>query len=111
MNARRRRSSSPNPVISAILPIDEWPWSIISCAASTRSFSTALAGAIERHAGLGGAIAQSTFHHFADYNWDPRTGCPGFVSEPPGSGMVTNPAALADIQRYVLNAAYWPAGD
>jgi len=70
-----------------------------------------LAVAFERHAGLGRAIAQSTFHHFADYNWDPRSGCPGFVSEPPGSGMVTHPAALADIQRYVLNAAHWLAGD
>jgi len=69
-----------------------------------------LAVAFERNAGLGRAIANSTFHHFADYNWDPRTGCPSFVSEAPGDGMVTNPAALADIQRYVVNAAYWLAG-
>lgn len=69
-----------------------------------------LAVAFERNAGLGRAIAHSTFHHFADYNWDPRTGCPGFVSEAPGDGMVTNPAALADIQRYVVNAAHWLAG-
>lgn len=57
----------------------------------------------------GPAIAQSTFHHFADYNWDTRSGCPSFVDEPPGDGMQRVPDALADTQRYVLNIAAWLA--
>jgi hypothetical protein len=55
----------------------------------------------------GRAIAQSTFHHFADYNWDVRAGCPSFVSEAPGDGLANNPQALADTHRYVLNLAEW----
>jgi len=41
--------------------------------------------AFEGGPGLGRGVAQSTFHHFADYNWDPRDGCPSFVDEPPGA--------------------------
>jgi hypothetical protein len=70
-----------------------------------------LAVAVDRHEGRGRVIAQSTFHHFADYNWDAASGCPGFVSEAPGDGMSANPAARADIERYVVNAAHWLAGD
>jgi len=42
---------------------------------------------------MGRAIAESTFHHFADYNWDLDRGAPSFVTETPGrkSGM-TRPA-------------------
>ncbi|MPW23343.1 hypothetical protein GCT13_42995 [Paraburkholderia sp. CNPSo 3157] len=53
----------------------------------------------------GAAIAQSTFHHFADYNWDPRLGCPSFVSEPPGDAMRTEQQALRDTHRYAVNVA------
>jgi hypothetical protein len=70
-----------------------------------------LAVAFEPPEGAGRAIAESTFHHFADYNWDASAGCPGFVSEAPGDGMTTDPAALADIHRYVVNATRWLAGD
>ncbi|AFY32580.1 hypothetical protein [Calothrix sp. PCC 7507] len=56
---------------------------------------------------LGRAIAQSSFHHFADYNWDTDLGSPSFVSEPPGEGMKQNQQALEDIQAYVRNAALW----
>jgi hypothetical protein len=58
---------------------------------------------------VGPAIAQSTFHHFADYNWDPSRGAPDFVTEKPADGMVTNPAALRSVQRYVRNVALWLA--
>ena len=58
----------------------------------------------------GPAIAQSTFHHFADYNWDTRSGCPTFVSEPPGDGMQRVKEALADTKRYALNVAAWLGG-
>jgi hypothetical protein len=55
----------------------------------------------------GRAIAQSTFHHFADYNWDVRAGSPSFVAEPPGDGLLRNPDAMADTRRYALNLAAW----
>jgi hypothetical protein len=69
-----------------------------------------LAVAFEAHEGRGRAIAQSTFHHFADYNWDPRSGAPSFVDEPPGDAMVREPEALEDTRRYVRNLAMWLAG-
>ncbi len=58
---------------------------------------------------LGRGVAQSTFHHFCDYNWDASTGCPSFVSEPPGNTMQTEPRALEDIKAYVRNLALWLA--
>jgi len=66
-----------------------------------------IAVAFEPGAGGGPGIAESTFHHFADYNWDPRSGCPGFVTEPPSDGLKRFPEALADTHRYVLNIAAW----
>jgi hypothetical protein len=59
---------------------------------------------------LGSGIAESSFHHFADYNWDTEMGCPSFVAEPPGDGYKRNPQALKDIKTYVGNAAHWLAG-
>ncbi len=55
----------------------------------------------------GRAIAQSTFHHFADYNWDARLSCPSFVDETAGQGMQNDPDALADTHRYAVNVALW----
>ncbi|HEY0747147.1 MAG TPA: hypothetical protein VGD63_10635 [Steroidobacteraceae bacterium] len=57
----------------------------------------------------GRAIAQSTFHHFADYNWDIQSGAPSFVDEPPGRGMQIEQQALADTHEYVINVARWLA--
>ena len=59
---------------------------------------------------LGRGIAESSFHHLVDYNWDTRLGCPSFVEEPPGDGYQKNPQALEDIKMYVRNAAVWLAG-
>ena len=56
---------------------------------------------------LGRAIAESSFHHLVDYNWDTDTGCPDFVEESPGSGYKENPSALDDIKIYAENAAKW----
>jgi hypothetical protein len=56
---------------------------------------------------LGRVVAQSTFHHFVDYNWDIARGCPSFVEEPPGDGMKKEPQALEDIHTYVKNLALW----
>jgi hypothetical protein len=58
---------------------------------------------------LGRAVTESTFHHFADYNWDTEMGCPSFVDEPPGDGMKKEPRALEDIKTYVRNLALWLA--
>jgi hypothetical protein len=56
---------------------------------------------------LGRAIAESSFHHFVDYNWNTEMGCPSFVEEPQGDGIKKNPQALDDIKAYVRNAALW----
>lgn len=56
---------------------------------------------------LGRVVADSSFHHFADYNWDPSLGCPSFVTEPVGDTMKTTPRAAADALRYVRNLALW----
>lgn len=69
-----------------------------------------LAVSFERSVEGGRAIAQSTFHHFVDYNWDVAAGCPSFVSEAPGEGMRHFPAALQSTQRYVRNVAFWLGG-
>ncbi|HEY2797845.1 MAG TPA: hypothetical protein VGK26_08165 [Thermoanaerobaculia bacterium] len=58
---------------------------------------------------LGRAVAESSFHHFADYNWDTSRGAPSFVTEPEGTGMKTESRALPDIRRYVRNLAFWLA--
>lgn len=70
-----------------------------------REFNIAVA--FEPDAEGGPAIADSTFHHFADYNLDPSLGCPSFVDEPPGDGFKRDPAALAETFRYFENLARW----
>lgn len=59
---------------------------------------------------LGRGIAESSFHHFVDYNWDTDMGCPSFLLEPAGDGYKRNPEVLKDIKTYVSNAASWLAG-
>jgi hypothetical protein len=58
---------------------------------------------------LGRGIAESSFHHLVDYNWNTDLGCPTFLEEKPGDGYKRNPAALEDIKTYVSNAAAWLA--
>jgi hypothetical protein len=55
----------------------------------------------------GRAIAESSFHHFVDYNWDTSKGCPSFLLEPPGDEIQRDPARLTDVRTYVRNAARW----
>ncbi|MGH6616695.1 hypothetical protein [Sphingomonas sp.] len=69
-----------------------------------------IAVAFEPSGAGGPAVAQSTFHHFADYNWDPAAGCPSFVSERPGDGLSRSPEAQRSIRHYVRNLALWLAG-
>jgi hypothetical protein len=69
-----------------------------------------IAVAFEPSADGGPAVAESTFHHFADYNWDPAAGSPSFVSEAPGDGLAHSPEAQHAIRQYARNLALWLAG-
>ena len=56
---------------------------------------------------MGRAVAESTFHHFADYNWDLDCGAPSFVSEAPGDQIKADPSRLAIFKDYIRNVAMW----
>ena len=58
---------------------------------------------------LGRAIAESSFHHLVDYNWDTSKGCPSFLVEPPGDQIKREPEKLDDVKTYVENLARWLA--
>ena len=78
--------------------------------ASGRRFSLAVALDGEHsHDGrpMGRALAASTFHHFADYNWDLDCGAPTFVTEPEGTEIKADPSRLAMFRDYVRNIAAW----
>jgi hypothetical protein len=66
-----------------------------------------LAVAFEPDGKRGRGIAESSFHHFCDYNWDPRSGCPSFVTDPSSDEVIRDPARLDDIRTYVRNVADW----
>jgi hypothetical protein len=80
--------------------------------ATGRPFNLAVAFESGRDADgnvLGRGVAESSFHHFVDYNWDTSRGAPSFVTEPEGEGMKADTQALPDIKRYVRNLAFWLA--
>jgi hypothetical protein len=56
---------------------------------------------------MGRAVAESTFHHFADYNWDLGAGAPSFVTEPPGTQIKADPFRIKVFTAYVRNLAAW----
>jgi hypothetical protein len=58
---------------------------------------------------LGRGVAESSFHHFVDYNWDTSKGGPTFLEEPPGDEIQRHPERLEDIKTYVSNIARWLA--
>jgi hypothetical protein len=60
---------------------------------------------------LGRAVAESSFHHFVDYNWDTSKGCPSFLEEPPGDQIKREPEKLDDVKTYVGNLAQWLTGE
>jgi hypothetical protein len=66
-----------------------------------------IAVAFEASADGGRAIAQSTFHHFADYNWDISSGKPSFVTEAPGLALTKSSEAQRSVKQYVANVALW----
>jgi hypothetical protein len=55
----------------------------------------------------GRGIAESSFHHFCDYNWDTRAPVPSFLTDPPADDVIQDPARLEDVKTYVRNAARW----
>ena len=64
----------------------------------------------DRHGNmLGRAIAESSFHHLVDYNWDISKGCPSFVLEAPSDRVIKEPGKLRDVKAYVSNVAHWLA--
>jgi hypothetical protein len=58
---------------------------------------------------LGRAVAEASFHHFVDYNWDTDMGCPTFLLESPGDQIKREPEKLEDIKTYVRNLGLWLA--
>jgi hypothetical protein len=77
---------------------------------SGRTFNLAVALDGESTAGggpRGRAVACSTFHHFADMNWDIDAGAPSFVTEPPSDEMKRDPSRLEVFKDYVRNIARW----
>jgi hypothetical protein len=88
---------------------------IVACGTSLktgRRFNLVVAFEHSRDANgcmLGRGVAESSFHHFADYNWDTSRGAPSFVTEPEGNGMKKEPRARSDIRQYVRNLAFWLA--
>ncbi|MGB9182127.1 MAG: hypothetical protein WCB68_23060 [Pyrinomonadaceae bacterium] len=80
--------------------------------ATGRPFNLAVAfeSAQDSHGNtLGRAVAESSFHHFVDYNWDTNAGCPTFLEEPPGDEIKRDSRSLDDIKAYVRNLAVWLA--
>lgn len=77
---------------------------------SHRPFNLIVAfeSAVDRHGNkLGRAVAESSFHHLVDYNWDTAKGCPSFLLEPPGDQIKREPEKLSDVKIYVENVARW----
>ena len=58
---------------------------------------------------LGRVLACSTFHHFADMNWDTNAGAPPFVTEVPGGDIERDPTRLAIFKDFVHNIGRWLA--
>jgi hypothetical protein len=76
---------------------------------SGRSFNLAVALDGEPFDGgvMGRAVAVSTFHHFADLNWDTERGAPSFVTDRPGDEIKRDPARFEIFKDYVRNIARW----
>lgn len=72
-----------------------------------RPFNIAVAFEPDPDAPAGRGWAESTFHHFCDYNWDVSLGCPSFVAEPPSDAIAKLPQLLDDTKDYVRNIVEW----
>ena len=101
-----------HPHEGAVIPPESDP--LARVIASGKSLATGkrfnIAVAFERSATGGRALAESTFHHFADYNWDPSRGSPDFVTETPVYTLPNTARAMASVYRYVSNVGLWLVG-
>ncbi len=78
---------------------------------NTFNLVVALEDKVDQHGNqCGRSVAESSFHHFVDYNWDINKGCPSFLIEPPGDEIQRDPSRMRDIKTYVANLARWLAG-
>jgi hypothetical protein len=96
---------------SVSAPPDDATARVVATGTSTvtsRRFNVAVA--FDPPGSTGRGWAESTFHHFADYNWDVAKGCPSFVAEKPSDAIAKDPALLDDVKRYVGNLAAWLSG-
>jgi hypothetical protein len=95
------------------VPADASEASVIATSRSRvtgRSFNLLVAfeRSIDAHSNeCGRAIAESSFHHLVDYNWNIELECPTFVEEGPGDEWKRFPDRLDDVKRYAENAAAW----
>ena len=95
------------------VPADEEQARVIAIGTSQvtrRPFNLIVAfeSAVDRNGNtLGRAIAESSFHHFVDYNWDVDSGAPIPLPEKPGNQVKDEPEKLNDVKRYVENLARW----
>jgi hypothetical protein len=88
-------------------PADDPTARVIATGRSTvtgRTFNLAVA-LDERSRGR--VVACSTFHHFADMNWDTDAGAPSFVTDLPGDEIKRDPSRLEIFKEHVHNIARW----
>jgi hypothetical protein len=72
-------------LLQTTIPHNDNDWNI-----ARRPFNIAVA--FESHDGAGRGWAESTFHHFTDYNWDTSLGRPSFVTEHPSDAIARDPS-------------------
>jgi hypothetical protein len=101
-----RLPAHPHEGAISVPPGERWPRVVAvgRSAITSNAFNIAIAFESEN---LGRAVVDSSFHHFADFNFDPRLGCPSFVTEPRGYALMENEAAVTDAKAYARNIASW----
>lgn len=92
---------------SVVAPPHEQARVIATGTSTTTGRDFNLLVALEGDEKNGRGIAESSFHHLCDYNWDPRSGAPSFVVDPSGDDVICDPQRLEDVKTYVRNAARW----
>jgi hypothetical protein len=77
----------------------------------TFDIAVVLENDVDEHGGkLGRAIAESTYRHFCDYNWNVASGAPSTARDSSGDGIAKDPATLEIYKDYITNLAGWLCG-
>lgn len=79
-------------------------------AVSGRSFNLAVAIEDEPSGGgtrCGRAVALSSFHQLADFNWNSEAQAPSFMTEPRGNELQRDPYRMEIYKDYIRNLARW----